>query len=168
MTSQQKLALLLQPALIRLIDQLRQQLTEASWTWSYDTIEVWPDEVPEETRSQYTEMMEALETASDDDAETIQDVLYTLPQPIPLYRLDVTYEETELEISMWQLCYQICFEDYRPKFLDLSVEAPELEKWAVDPALIDEADQVDWVALNEKAKTVVSQLMTAIQSGNCK
>lgn len=73
MTSHEKLSLLLQPALIRLIDQLRTQLKEVNWTWTYETIEIWPKEVPQITRSQYEEMVRALEVASGEEAETIQD-----------------------------------------------------------------------------------------------
>ena len=167
MTSQQMLALLLQPALIRLIDQLRQQLTEEKLIWSYETIEVWPDEVPNQVRSQYQEMIQALEKAKGEDALTIQDVLMTLPQPIPLYRLDVTYKETEFAISMWQLCYQICFESYVPVLSDFSVDPPDIDNLEVDSQLIDESDQVDWVALNHKAQSVVSELVQGIRSGTC-
>lgn len=157
--NQQQLALLLQPALIRLIDQLRQQLTAASWAWSYDTIELWPDEVPSEVRSQYTEMLQALETASDDDAEIIQDVLETLPQPVPLYRLDVTLEDTVYQINMWELCYQICLKKYVPNLSNMTVQSPQLEKQRLDPELLDSSGGIDWVVLNEKAKKVVESLM---------
>ncbi|NJN23499.1 MAG: hypothetical protein HC810_02680 [Acaryochloridaceae cyanobacterium RL_2_7] len=89
MDKQQKLAMLMQPALIRLIDQLRQQLTAASLKWTYETTELWPNDVPQTLRQQYQEMTEALEIANDDDADKIYAVLETLPQPVPLYRLEI-------------------------------------------------------------------------------
>ena len=166
MNKQQKLAMLLQPALIRLIDQLRQQLKSADWDWSYDTQEAWPEEASESERSQYTEMMQALETASDEDAERIQDILQTLPQPIPIYQLSVTYNDVEHLISMWELCYQICFERYIPRLSNMSVQPPEIDQYEMDATLFDADEAIDWAALNQKAKVVVSMLVQHLESEN--
>ncbi|MEM9136246.1 MAG: hypothetical protein AAGB01_02690 [Cyanobacteria bacterium P01_F01_bin.42] len=165
MTSHETLSLLLQPALIRLIDQLRLQLKAAEWTWSYDTVEVWPDQVPETTRSRYEEMMRALDVASGDDAEAIQDVLDELPQPIPLYRLEITDQSSVPTINMWQLCYQICLKDYTPQLQDMSLMAPDLNQNDIDSRLTDQDGEIDWDCLNQNAQLVVEKLIASIVAG---
>ena len=162
MDKQQKLAMLMQPALIRLIDQLRQQLTEASITWTYETTELWPEDVPQETRQQYDEMTQALEIASDDDAEKIQDVLETLPQPVPLYRLEIEQNDEKIHMNMWELCYQICLQKYKPQLDRMQVEAPNLSSYKIDKTLWESNDSIDWEALNLKAKKVVQRLTQSL------
>jgi hypothetical protein len=164
MNQEHPLALLLQPALIRLIDQLRQQMTAASWSWSYDTVELWPDTVSSEVRSQYTTMLQALETASDEEAEMIQDVLETILHPVPLYRLDISLDGVDYQFNLWELCYQICLKEYVPNLSNMTVESPNLDKQTLDLDLYESSGEVDWARLNEKAKTVVSMLMIQLKS----
>ena len=164
MDKQQKLAMLMQPALIRLIDQLRQQLTAASIPWTYETTELWPEDVPQETRQQYDEMMQALDVANDDDADKIHAVLETLPQPVPLYRLEIEQNDEKTYINMWELCYQICLQKYKPQLQRMQVEAPNLSSYKLDKTLWESNHSIDWEALNQKAKKVVARLAQNFQA----
>ena len=163
MNPQQQLAMLLQPALIRLIDQLRQQLTGAQWNWGYETLEFWPEQVSSEERQQYDDLMQALDVASDEDAETIQDVLMTLPQPVPLYRLDIEQAGEQTAINMWELCYQICLYNYQPDWSSMHVEAPNLSQYKLDKSLFDADFDIKWEVLDAKARQVVSRMMQQFQ-----
>lgn len=90
-----------------------------------------------------------------------------MPQPVPLYRLDITYQETVLAINMWQLCYQICLQDYEPQLKDMSIQSPDLDGAKLDHALIDHDGEIAWEPLNQKAQLVVSQLIESISREGC-
>lgn len=159
MNQQQKLALLLQPALIRLIDQLRQQLTQSVWQWQYETQEIWPASVPQDIREQYKKLLIQLETATETQADEIQSILETMPTPIPLYLLELTKANTTHCINMWELCYQICFQNYIPQIQTKSVEVPKIDSYLIDSLLLDENGNIAWPSLDQKAALVVERVL---------
>ena len=154
----------MQPALIRLIDQLRQQFTEASIEWTYETTELWPKDVPQSTRQQYQEMTAALEIANDEDADKIYEVLETLPQPVPLYRLEIEQQQEKILMNMWELCYQICLQKYKPKLQRMQVEAPNLSGYKLDQSLWESSNDIDWEGLDRKAQKVVARMIQSLPS----
>ena len=154
----------MQPALIRLIDQLRQQFSAESITWTYKTTEHWPEDVPDSTRRQYQEMMQALDVANEEDADKIHAVLETLAQPVPLYELEVELDNEKVHLNMWELCYQICLQKYRPNLQRMQVDAPNLSSYKLDKSLWESQSSIDWEALNTKAQKVVKSLLKTLQS----
>ena len=162
MDQQQKLALLLQPALIRLIDQLRLQLSTSTWQWKYETFEVWPSEVPQAQRNRYAQLQEQLDTAPEQDIEAIEAELAMMIFPIPVYQLDLWRDEAHQRVNMWELCYQICLCQYEPVFEAESLTSPSLEQFPFDSKLLSEVAEIDWVYLDHRAEEVVSRLLETL------
>ena len=162
MNQQQTLASLLQPALIRLIDQLRQQLADSPWQWNYETHEIWPDDVPQTQRNRYDLLQTELETASDDEAVDLESELGMMPMPIPVYRLNLSQGNRQEQLNMWELCYQICLLQYAPILGSESLVPPSLETYPLDSKLLDSTGEIDWPSLDQKAERVVSQLLETL------
>jgi hypothetical protein len=110
----QQAEILMQPAFIRLLDNIRQQLDESIWTGTY---------------------------------EEIQD-------PFPGYRLHLQHHGQQVSLDVWELCYQICFQNYRPTHA--SQESLEVE---IDTHLIDpETGDVHWQNLETKTRQIIENL----------
>ena len=162
MNQQQMLASLLQPALIRLIDQLRQQLADSPWQWNYETHEIWPEAVSQTQRDRYNLLQAALETASDDEAVDLETELAMMPMPIPIYRLNMSQGDRQEQLNMWELCYQICLLQYAPILDSDSLVPPSLETYPLDAKLLDSTGEIDWPFLDQKAECVVSQMLETL------
>ncbi|CAD5933104.1 hypothetical protein PCC9214_01418 [Planktothrix tepida] len=114
----QQAELLMQPAFIRLLDNIRKQLDESIWTGTY---------------------------------QEIQD-------PFPGYRLDLEHNGQKVSIDIWELCYQICFQNYRPTHA--AQESLEVE---IDTTLIDqETGDVDWQKLEDKTRQIIEDLFARL------
>ncbi|MBE9146384.1 hypothetical protein [Planktothrix mougeotii] len=114
----QQAELLMQPAFIRLLDNIRKQLDESIWTGTY---------------------------------QEIQD-------PFPGYRLDLEHNGQKVSIDIWELCYQICFQNYRPTHA--TQESLEVE---IDTTLIDqETGDVDWQKLEDKTRQIIEDLFARL------
>ncbi len=109
----QQAELLMQPCLIRLLDNIRKYLEASSWEGTYENVQT----------------------------------------PIPGYVLCLKMGGNQLTFDLWELCYQICFIDYKPTHAD--AETQEVE---IDTSLIDETGDVDWNKLELKAKKLVEDL----------
>lgn len=151
----QQAELLMQPALIRLIDNVRKQLEHSKWTGNYRTIESWPEGTPAEVQAQVTQLQQQLE-ATPEQAVELSQVLAGLPQPKLTYQLCLKRQAGQLEVDVWDLCYQICFYDYNPNSEQLTEEAH------VDSSLIGLEGEVDWHRLDLKARQVVEQLFNQL------
>ena len=162
MEQQQKLALLLQPALIRLIDQLRQQLAKSTWQWKYETLEVWPPEVSQSQRNRYAQLQDQLDTAQESEMEAIEAELAMMAMPIPVYQLEIWRDEAHQRVNMWELCYQICLCQYEPVFEAESLTSPSLAEFPFDSKLLSETEEIDWVYLDQRAAQVVSRLLETL------
>lgn len=114
----QQAELLMQPAFIRLLDNIRKQLDESIWTGTY---------------------------------QEIQD-------PFPGYRLDLEHNGQKVSIDIWELCYQICFQNYRPTHA--AQESLEVE---IDTTLIDqETGDVNWQNLEDKTRQIIEDLFARL------
>lgn len=118
MVAWQQAELLMQPALIRIVDQVRKQLEENT-TWK----------------------------ATYNDVQT----------PIPGYQLCLEQNGTSVCVDLWELCYQVCFRDYRPTHTPQ--ETQEVE---IDTNLIDETGDVDWQGIDTKAQQLVQQIFASL------
>ncbi|MEC4813298.1 MAG: hypothetical protein SAK29_08520 [Scytonema sp. PMC 1069.18] len=144
----QQAELLMQPAFIRVVDNIRKLLDVSSWTGTYQDVLIWPTGTTDETKAIVTKFLEELETASPERAMEIRESLSTLPIPHPGYHLYLQRQEQTVSIDLWDLCYQVCFRDY----------IPGDEKVEIDTSLIDETSEVNWHRLDSKAKNLVEQV----------
>ncbi|HEY9864782.1 MAG TPA: hypothetical protein V6D21_11455 [Candidatus Obscuribacterales bacterium] len=116
----QQAELLMQPALIRLLDNISKQLDQSIWKGSY---------------------------------QEVQD-------PVPGYRLELEHNGQQISVDIWELCYQICFQNYRPTHV--AAESLEVE---IDMSLIDqEIGDVDWQNLENKTRKIIQDLFANLPS----
>jgi hypothetical protein len=159
MLSWQQAELIMQPAFIRIIDNIGKQLEQTHWKGTYTDIQVWAEGTPEETKALVIELQQRLATANPQEAAEIQSRLDTLPSPYPGYQLCLERNEHQVTIDIWQLCYQICFRNYSPVLnaldKDLVVD--------IDTSLINrEGNDVDWQRLDQKAKQAIEQIFSSL------
>ncbi|MFM2430177.1 MAG: hypothetical protein RLZZ511_1390 [Cyanobacteriota bacterium] len=150
---------LMQPALIRTIDNLRKYFEgETPWQGDYREFAIWPDNVPEETQAQIALLQQELKSATPEQVDAIEDALAQMPQPTPGYELVLkrTGRAEPIVRNLMALCYQVCF-----------VNAAEVIAGTA-PAQVDqtllEADtaEVDWSSLDQKTRSVVEQLFAEL------
>ncbi|MBD1807302.1 hypothetical protein H6F98_17870 [Microcoleus sp. FACHB-SPT15] len=111
--------LLMQPALIRIVDQVRKQLEDTTWKATYKDVQT----------------------------------------PIPGYQLCLEKQDTSICVDLWELCFQVCFRNYKPVHSEL--ESQEVE---IDTTLIDETGDVDWQCLDTKAQQLVAQVFADLSA----
>ncbi len=109
----QQAEILMQPALIRVLDNIRKHLEDSNWEGSYEDVQT----------------------------------------PFPGYILCLKQGEEERKFEVWEMCFEICFQNYSPTHA--ATESLEVE---IDTSLIDEEGEVDWNRLDEKAKQLVNQI----------
>jgi hypothetical protein len=137
---------LMQPALIRLLDNLRKESESQNWEAVYDNQLRWPEGTTAGQKTDYDRLQSLLHDADDESAQAIESQLATLPQPQPHYGLCLIQDNRTASFDIWELCYQICFENYSE---DIPV--------TIDATLFDD-DEVDWDRLEQKTKTIVLAL----------
>lgn len=111
---------LMQPAYIRVVDNLRKALEDSAWRESYQEVET----------------------------------------PLPGYELCLSSQEQAVKINLWELCFEVCFQDYQrgsvPLDSQLNVE--------VDTSLLDlETGEVNWEKLDNKAREKVEQIFASLE-----
>lgn len=148
----QQAEVLMQPAFIRVVDNIRKLLDVSSWTGTYQDVLIWPTGTTDETKAKVTEFLQEMETATPERGLEIRETLSRLPIPHPGYHLCLQRQEQTISIDLWELCYQVCFRNYIPG--DEEVE--------IDTSLIDEIGVVDWQILDDKAKQVVERVFVKL------
>lgn len=146
---------LMQPAFIRLLDNIRKLTDELStWKTSYQETLVWDADISEEERGRIGLLQQELKSTTDNDrAYEIEQILESLPKPYPAYEWKLERGEELVTIDVWELCYKICFtSDYDPR-----IDHPA----QVDNTLFD-GDEVDWSSLDEKAKRLVTEILSQL------
>jgi hypothetical protein len=131
-------ALLFQPALIRLLDQIRNQLADSPWQGTYETRELWP--------------AGAAELPAELDSTEAPQILYLL-------YLSQSDQTTPVRVNIWELCYQICFQDYQPQIERETIADFQPGEVTTDSDLLDIDGEVDWHRLDRKAEQVVAELL---------
>ena len=150
----QRAEILMQPAFIRVIDNLRKQLDQSSWKGTYRDVPIWADDTPEEIKATVTRLQEQLQTATASQATEIQQTLSHLPSPHPGYELCLENGDRQFVIDLWELCYKICFRQ----------EEPNSQQVEVDLSLIDETGDVDWNRLDDKTNQLIEQIFATLPS----
>lgn len=112
--------LLMQPAYIRVVDNLRKALEDSAWRESYQEVET----------------------------------------PIPGYQLCLSKQGQDITVSLWELCFEVCFQDYQrgsvPPDSELQVD--------IDTGLFDtETGEVDWEKLDQKAQAKIENLFASLE-----
>lgn len=158
MLAWQQAELLMQPAFIRVIDNIGKQLEQSFWKGTYQEIQVWTEGTSEETKSLVTELQQKLATATPEEVDEIQAALDKLPTPYPGYQLCLQLGDRQITVDLWQLCYQICFRNYSPVLnaLDKNLIVE------IDTNLIDATGDVNWSQLDTKAKQLVEQIFVSL------
>ncbi|NEP48089.1 MAG: hypothetical protein F6K65_04365 [Moorea sp. SIO3C2] len=77
--------------------------------------------------------------------------------PIPGYEMCLAHQDTTVAINLWDLCFQVCFSDYKPTQSELDTQPVE-----IDPMLIDQAGEVNWQCLDAKAKQLVEEVVAGL------
>ncbi|NJM23995.1 MAG: hypothetical protein HC907_38170 [Richelia sp. SM1_7_0] len=149
----QQAELLMQPAFIRLVDNIRKQLDTSSWTGSYNQILIWPVGTPDELKVRVSDLTQELETATPEIAAQIKQTLANLPTPHQGYHLCLQRQEQQINVDLWELCYQVCFLDYSFE-VDNAVD--------IDTSLIDKTGEVDWLRLDAKVKGLVGEVFAKL------
>lgn len=144
----QQAELLMQPAFIRVVDNIRKLLEESPWKGTYQDVLIWPAGTNVKTQEIVTKFLQELETATPEQADELRETLSRLPTPYPGYHLCLQRQEQKVSIDLWELCYQVSFLDYSPG--DEAVN--------IDTSLIDEIGDVDWQRLDAKVKELVEQV----------
>ena len=108
-TSWQQAEVLMQPAFIRVIDNIRKQLDISDWKGTYQDVLTWPANTTDETKALVTQLVQEMETATPIQAEEIRKTLASLPMPYPGYHLLLQRDAGQVNIDLWDLCYQVCF-----------------------------------------------------------
>ncbi|BAY19554.1 hypothetical protein NIES21_54170 [Anabaenopsis circularis NIES-21] len=144
----QQAELLMQPAFIRVVDNIRKQLDASAWQGTYHDVLIWPPSTTDEMKALVTGLLQEMESATPEAADEIRDTLSRLPMPHPGYHLQLQRQEQKVSIDLWELCYQVCFANY----------SPENDIADIDTSLIDELGEVDWQHLDNKTKDLVAQV----------
>ena len=143
--------LLMQPTLIRIIDNVRKHLEISNWRGDYRDKATWPEGTSEEAQQRVLQLQDALKTANSEEVADIQAALEQLPRPYPGYELCLSQGDRQVVVDVWQLCYRVCFTNY-------GEDAPVV----VDGSLIDDCGEVDWQRLDEKAGGLVAAVFAGL------
>ena len=147
---------LMQPAFIRVIDNIRKHLDTSNWKGTYHDVLIWPANTNDETKAIVTQLLQDMENATPQQTQEIRENLTLLPIPHPGYHLRLQLQEHQVNVDVWDLCYQVCFLNYSQE--NTSVE--------IDSNLFDESGEIDWQILENKTKSLVKQVFDDLPAVN--
>jgi hypothetical protein len=142
----------MQPAFIRVVDNIRKHLDASPWTGTYHDVLIWPANTTDETKAIVTGLLQDMSTATPEEVDDIRETLAGLPMPHPGYHLRLQRQEEYVSVDLWELCYQVCFFDYTTDNLAADI----------DTSLIDELGEVDWERLEAKTKDMVALVFAGL------
>jgi hypothetical protein len=151
----QQAEIIMQPAFIRVIDNIRKHLDTSHWKGTYHDVLIWPPDISDETKTIVMQLLQEMETATPQQIQDIRENLTLLPMPHPGYHLRLQRQEQEVNVDLWELCYQVCFFNY-------SLENTSVD---IDTSLLDESGEVDWLILENKTKQIVKQVFDSLPEG---
>lgn len=150
-----KVEKLMQPALIRVIDNIRKQLDQVEWQGSYEEELIWPEGTTSEQQQEYAALQKLLHGVPVEEHDRVAALMSALPQPSPLYTLRLNHADSEEDqtLDIWALCYQVCALTYSADSA-IAIEA--------DDSLFDELGEVDWRLLDDKTRSLVEGIFAAL------
>ncbi|MFM7370032.1 MAG: hypothetical protein ACKO2Z_20035, partial [Sphaerospermopsis kisseleviana] len=66
-TTWQQAEILMQPAFIRVVDNIRKHLDTSSWKGTYHDVLIWPPGTTDETKAMVTQLLQDMETATPEE-----------------------------------------------------------------------------------------------------
>ncbi|MEL6816727.1 MAG: hypothetical protein AAFP03_18270 [Cyanobacteria bacterium J06598_3] len=160
-----KVEQLMQPALIRVIDNIRKQLDVSEWQGNYEEELIWPDGTTPEQQQEYAALQKVLHGVPPEEHDRVANLMSQLPQPRPLYTLRLTKaDQPDHTIDIWALCYKVCATSFKGVVSQVADALPQggspendmlLE---ADDSLFDEAGDVDWQVLDDKTKRLIETI----------
>ncbi|MEO0767933.1 MAG: hypothetical protein AAFY72_00640 [Cyanobacteria bacterium J06649_4] len=142
-----KVEKLMQPALIRVIDNIRKQLDQVDWKGTYEEELIWPEGTTPEQQQEYAALQKLLHGVPPEEHDRVAALMSALPQPSPLYTLKLEHADRENQtIDIWALCYRVC------SSTDDVSDSVEME---ADDSLFAESGEVDWLVLDNKTKSLI-------------
>jgi hypothetical protein len=153
-----KVEQLMQPALIRVIDNIRKQLEACDWQGDYEETLIWPEGTTTTQQQEYAALQKVLHGVPPEEHDRVSALMSELPQPAPLYSLRLSKaNHPDQTVDIWALCYQVCA---------LADDAEMLPQCPLvidaDISLFDESGEVDWRQLDEKTKALVEGIFQAL------
>ncbi len=86
------------------------------------------------------------------------DVSYEeITEPFPGYILCLKKDNYLSKYSIWELCFQICFDSY---------EKDQIEPVTTDKNLLDDKGELDWLQIEIKTKNLVKSLLIILPISN--
>lgn len=146
-TTWQQAELLMQPAFIRVVDNIRKHLDTSNWKGTYHDVLIWPANTSDDIKAWVTQLLQEMESASLERADEIKATLADLPMPYPGYHLRLQRQDHEVSLDLWEICYQVCFLNY----------SPVSESVSIDTRLLDDAGGVNWQSLEDKTEDLVGR-----------
>lgn len=147
----------MQPALIRTLDHLRQQLEALDWPATYEEGLRYPPGTPPEVQAEGERLRQELAKTRDPvQVAQLEAAIAELPPGAPAYWLRVERGGRSHRADLWEMCYQICFVDYAQRAALAVGEEVDVE---MDRSLFDEEGELDWYRLDAKAGEVVAALL---------
>ena len=112
----EKADILMQPAFIRVIDNLRKELEKTNLVATYEDIQ----------------------------------------EPFPGYQLILTKENNSVSISIWEICFQVCFTDYQFSSNNSSQASIMVE---IDENLFNGDNEINWQQLEIKTQQTIQTII---------
>lgn len=140
---------LMQPCLIRIIDNLRKATENLDWQSDYTQAQHWPEGTTDAQKQQVAALAAQLNQAEAEAVPDLEQALRQLPTPTPIYHLRLTQGERVATLDVWELCFRLCFVNYDPS-----------QPVTVDAGLVEADGEVDWITLDEKAKALIAQALS--------
>ena len=156
--AQAQVETLMQPALIRVIDNIRKQLEASNWQGSYEEELVWPSETTEAQKQEYLALQKQLHGVPPEEHDRVALLMSALPQPSPLYSLRLKKpNRADQLVDIWALCYQVCSASQSGQ---PGIDAGTFME--ADRRLFDESGDVDWRELDDKTKALVEDIFSSL------
>lgn len=144
----------MQPALIRVIDNIRKQLENSDWQGSYEEELLWPEGTTAQQKEEYARLQKGLHGVPTEEHDRVAALMAALPQPSPLYTLRLkSDEQADQTVDIWALCYQVCAIAYQ--------DEPGAAITA-DDRLFDDLGEVDWRILDDKTLGLVKGIFESL------
>jgi hypothetical protein len=154
---------LMQPALIRVIDNIRKQLDSSEWQGSYEEELIWPEATSDSQKETYAALQKQLHGVPPAEHDRVAALMSQLPQPMPLYTLRLTKSGGEDQtVDIWALCYRVCAMAQPGKSENALLSDDSGDGLEADDRLFDEAGEVDWQQLDDKSQALVESIFHSL------
>ncbi len=76
--------------------------------------------------------------------------------PLPGYQLILTHDDDSVTISIWDICFQVCFIDYQFSSIQSSQNSIIVE---IDDNLFTEDKEINWQQLETKTQQTIQKII---------